>query len=235
MSENRHAGPILIVEDDRNIAALVDRYLAREGFLTIQAHDGNTALSLAKRQPPLMVILDVMLPGLDGWEVCRALRRESDVPILMLTAREAEMDRVVGLSIGADDYVVKPFSPRELTARVGAVLRRTQSSASSGDEDSFVAGPFVVDRASWTIRYRSVELDLTRHEFEILRILVSSPERVYSRENLLQMVWEAPDHRLSRTVDAHIKNLRAKLRAIEPGDDPIRTRRGVGYFASWPK
>ena len=226
---------VILVEDEPAIADTVIYALESEGYAVRWCQSGLAAVEQVRKAVPDLVILDIGLPDGNGFDVFRQLRAFCAVPVIFLTARNVEIDRVTGLEMGADDYVVKPFSPRELTARVGAVLRRTQSSASSGDEDSFVAGPFVVDKASWTIRYHSVKLDLTRHEFEILRILVSSPERVYSRENLLQMVWEAPDHRLSRTVDAHIKNLRAKLRVIEPGDDPIKTRRGVGYFASWPK
>jgi len=226
---------VVLVEDEPAIADTVIYALESEGYAVHWCKSGLAAVEQVRRAVPDLVILDIGLPDGSGFDVFRQLRAFCEVPVIFLTARNVEIVRVTGLEMGADDYVVKPFSPRELTARVGAVLRRTQAGAAGGDEDSFEAGPFVVDRAGWTIRYRAVELDLTRHEFEILRILVSSPERVYSRENLLQMVWDAPDHRLSRTVDAHIKNLRAKLRAIDPGDDPIKTRRGVGYFASWSK
>jgi two-component system catabolic regulation response regulator CreB len=226
---------VIVVEDEPAIADTVIYALESEGYMVHWCKSGLAAVEQTRMSNPDLVILDIGLPDANGFDVFRQLRAISEVPVIFLTARNVEIDRVTGLEMGADDYVVKPFSPRELTARVGAVLRRTQSSSASGGEDGFEAGPFAVDKASWTIRYRDVELDLTRHEFEILSILVASPERVYSRENLLQMIWEAPDHRLSRTVDAHIKNLRAKLRAIDPGTDPIKTRRGVGYFASWPK
>lgn len=226
---------ITLVEDEPAIADTVLYALESEGYAVHWARTGRAAIEQVRKQNPDLVILDIGLPDLSGFDVFRQLRGFSEVPVIFLTARNVEVDRVTGLEMGADDYVVKPFSPRELTARVGAVLRRTQAGSANADEQVFSAGPFIVDRASWTIQYHQTELDLTRHEFEILGILVSNPERVYSRENLLQMVWEAPDHRLNRTVDAHIKNLRAKLRAIAPDADPIKTRRGVGYFASWTR
>ena len=226
---------VTLVEDEPAIADTVIYALESEGYAVHWARSGLAAIEQVRKQNPNLVILDIGLPDINGFDVFRQLRAFSEVPVIFLTARNVEVDRVTGLEMGADDYVVKPFSPRELTARVGAVLRRTQAAAANTDARSFTAGPFVVDRASWTIRYHDTKLDLTRHEFEILSILVASPERVYSRDNLLQLVWEAPDHRLNRTVDAHIKNLRAKLRAIAPEADPIKTRRGVGYFASWTR
>lgn len=227
---------IILVEDEPAIADTVIYALESEGFDVIWANSGHAAIEQARRVAPDLVILDIGLPDINGFDVFRQLRAFSEVAVIFLTARNVEIDRVTGLEMGADDYVVKPFSPRELTARVRAVLRRTQSEATRTDEaEVYSAGPFEVDRASWTIRYHASTLELTRHEFEILDILIASPERVFSREKLLQMVWDAPEHRLFRTVDAHIKNIRAKLRAIDPEVNPIKTRRGVGYFVSWSK
>ena len=227
---------VILVEDEPAIADTVIYALESEGFAVYWAKSGLAAIEQIRQTVPDLVILDIGLPDINGFDVFRQLRAFSEVAVIFLTARNVEIDRVTGLEMGADDYVVKPFSPRELTARVRAVLRRTQAGSSrSGDEENYTAGPFAVDKASWTIHYHDSELELTRHEFDILDILIGSPERVFSREKLLQMVWDAPEHRLFRTVDAHIKNLRAKLRAIDPDANPIKTRRGVGYFASWSK
>ena len=226
---------VILVEDEPAIADTVIYALESEGFDVDWARSGLAAIERVRKAVPDLLILDIGLPDINGFDVFRQIRAFSEVAVIFLTARNVEIDRVTGLEMGADDYVVKPFSPRELTARVRAVLRRTRAGASRDDHESYSAGPFEVDKASWTIRYHASELELTRHEFEVLEILIASPERVFSREKLLQMVWEAPEHRLFRTVDAHIKNLRAKLRAIDPDVDPIKTRRGVGYFASWPK
>ena len=227
---------ITLVEDEPAIADTVIYALQSEGFDVYWAKTGLAAIEHIRQAMPDLVILDIGLPDINGFDVFRQIRTFSEIAVIFLTARNIEIDRVTGLEMGADDYIVKPFSPRELTARVRAVLRRTQVGASQTEEDeSYTAGPFEADKASWTIRYHGSELELTRHEFEILTILITNPERVFSREKLLQMVWDAPEHRLYRTVDAHVKNLRAKLRAVEPDSDPIKTRRGVGYFASWPK
>ncbi len=233
MTDTRHAGPILIVEDDRNIAALVDRYLAREGFLTIQAHDGNTALSLAKRQPPLMVILDVMLPGLDGWEVCRALRRDSDVPILMLTAREAEMDRVVGLSIGADDYVIKPFSPRELVERVKAILRRVKATPGPAG-GALEQGGLKLDPESREVTMAGIPVALTPSEFQLLHALMGRPGKVFSRDELLSRLHRDGVSVIDRVIDVHVGKLRSKIEPDPSKPQYIRTVHGVGYRFAGP-
>jgi DNA-binding response OmpR family regulator len=220
-------GPILIVEDDRNTAALVATYLEREGFATVQVHDGTEALALARRQPPGFVILDVMLPGSDGWEVCRALRRFSDVPILMLTAREEEIDRVLGLSLGADDYVVKPFSPRELVERVKAILRRARPAPA--EQAILARGGVRLDpqRHRLTVDGRPVEL--TAAEFKLLAALMGAPGRVFSRDELLGRIYPHGEAVIDRVIDVHVGHLRQKL-----GDDPeapryIVTVRGFGY------
>ncbi len=228
------AGPVLIVEDDRNTAALVATYLEQEGFTTRQVHDGATALTQARQTPPGFVILDVMLPGADGWEVCRQLRRFSDVPILMLTAREEEIDRVLGLSLGADDYVVKPFSPRELVERVKAILRRTRPAATA--EPLLCHAELSLDPLKRRVALAGRAVELTAAEYKLLQALMAAPGRIFSREELLGRLYEQGEAVVDRTVDVHIGHLRQKL-----GDDPasprfIETVRGFGYrFAEQEK
>ena len=184
MAERGERRPILIIEDDRNIATLVQRYLEQDGFATLRAPDGASGLMHARQHRPLLVVLDVMLPGIDGWEICRRLRRESDVPILMLTARDDEADRVAGLSLGADDYVVKPFSPRELVERVKAILRR--SAPQSRDQATQLShGGIRLDIERHTVSVDDRPVTLTPSEFTLLRILLSRPGKVFSREELL--------------------------------------------------
>jgi len=220
-------GPILIVEDDRNTAALVSTYLEREGFSTLQAHDGREALAMARRLAPGFVVLDVMLPGADGWEVCRELRKFSDVPILFLTAREEEIDRVLGLSLGADDYMVKPFSPRELVERVKAILRRTRRAPPPGGV--MTGDGVVLDPATHTVTRDGRPIELTAAEYKLLYALMSAPGRVFSRDELLSRLYAHGETVVDRTIDVHIGHLRQKL-----GDDPaaprhIFTVRGFGY------
>jgi len=219
---------ILIVEDDKNTARLVATYLQKEGFIVLVENDGEKGLQTARDKLPSLVILDLMLPNIDGLEICRRLRSESDIPILMLTAREEEIDRVLGFSLGADDYVVKPFSPRELVERVKAILRRTQP---------------VAELTSQILKYRQLQLDLEKHkvfqggkgvnlttsEYKLLRVLMASPGRVFSRAELLQNFYEQEEAVIERVIDVHINKLRHK---IEP--DPvcpiyIETVRGFGY------
>lgn len=217
-------GPtVLVVDDEPAIRELVRFTLEREGFRVRLAGDGWEALEAARREAPDLVVLDLMLPGLSGEDVCRALRAEMDVPVLMLTARKEESDRVSGLELGADDYVTKPFSPRELAARVRAILRRTRSREAGGGEGLVVD----VERRRVTLDGRPV--DLTYTEFELLRTLRAYPGRVFSREDLLSRVWGQDFYGDTRTVDVHIRHLREKL-----GEDPARPRfietvRGVGY------
>jgi DNA-binding response OmpR family regulator len=219
--------PILIIEDDRNTAALIATYLEREGFATQAIHDGAQALAFARRQTPGFVILDVMLPLVDGWEICRELRKFSDVPILMLTAREEEIDRVLGLSLGADDYVVKPFSPRELVERVKAILRRTTRRP---QEDSlFSHNDLVLDTEKRRVSLAGQAVELTAVEYKLLQALMSAPGKAFSRDELLNHVYTGGESVVDRVVDVHIGHLRQKL-----GDDPaaprfIETIRGFGY------
>jgi len=231
MTEAQKRHPILIVEDDRNIAGLVEQYLAREGFAVLRAADGPTGLTYARREKPALVILDVMLPGKDGWEVCRELRRDSDVPILMLTARADEMDRVVGLSIGADDYVVKPFSPRELVERVKAILRRTQARPAAV-EPVCEFGPIRLDPDRHTVTMDGQDVLLTPSEFKLLQTLMSYPGKVFSRGELLDRLYSDGGDVIDRVIDVHMGKLRQK---IEPNPSQPRyllTVHGVGYRLS---
>jgi DNA-binding response OmpR family regulator len=221
--------PILIAEDDRKTASLVALYLEREGFKTIIAYDGKQALELARRHNPIFVILDLMLPLLDGWEVCRELRRSSDVPILILSAREEEIDRVSGLTLGADDYVVKPFSPRELVARVKAILRRGRLRR-TGDEQVLSHGDLVLDPEKRKVTLSGQPVQLTPHEFNLLRTLMSSPGKVFTRDEILTRLY--PDHDVAvidRVVDVHIGKLRQKIEQDPSNPAHILTVRGVGY------
>jgi DNA-binding response OmpR family regulator len=221
-------GLILIVEDDVKTASLISLYLEREGYETALAHDGAEALKLARLRNPIFVILDLMLPQLDGWEVCRQLREFSDVPILMLTARGEEIDRVLGFMIGADDYVVKPFSPRELVERVKAILRRTQSRGrDKADELSFRELTLDVQKHKVTLKGR--QLTLTPSEFKLLRILMSSPGRLYSRDQLLDALYPHGEEVVDRVIDVHIGKLRQKIEDDPSNPRYILTIRGFGY------
>jgi len=223
------AGPILIVEDDKKTASLIALYLEREGFQTLIAYDGQQALELAQRHKPLFVILDLMLPVLDGWEVCRQLRQSSDVPILILSAREDEVDRVSGLTLGADDYVVKPFSPRELVARVKAILRRGRLGPTREKQLLSVEG-LVLDREKRKVTLNGNPILLTPHEFHLLQTLMSSPGKVFTREELLARLY--PRHEavvIDRVVDVHIGKLRQKIEKEPSNPKYILTVRGIGY------
>jgi two-component system, OmpR family, catabolic regulation response regulator CreB len=233
---------ILIVEDEPAIADTLIYALKTEGFAPEWCATGRAGLAALAAKPFALVVLDVGLPDGSGFDVCKAIRVHSAVPVLFLTARNTELDRVLGLELGGDDYLVKPFSPRELTARVKAILRRTNgsaaaasepagtnSSSSTGNRQSTGAGELLVDDERCTIRFRGVLLELTRYEYRLLKVLATKPGRVYSREQLMNAVWEDPGASLDRTVDAHIKMLRAKFRSIAPDADPIQTHRGLGY------
>jgi DNA-binding response OmpR family regulator len=222
---------ILIVDDEPPIVDVLAYNLQRENYQVVIARDGEEALAQARREQPDLVILDLMLPKLDGIEVCRALRREGNVPIIMLTARDGEIDRVVGLELGADDYVVKPFSVRELMARVKNVLRRSRAApqpAESGQE-VIHAGPLRLDVARHQVWWGPVELGLTALEFDLLHTLARHAGQLLSREQLLTQVWGYEYYGDLRVVDAAVKRLRAKLRAAAPGAEAITTVRGVGY------
>ncbi|MBU0704512.1 MAG: response regulator transcription factor [Chloroflexi bacterium] len=219
---------ILVVDDERSITDLLEYNLQHNGYQVIVAHDGRQALRLAQAEQFDLVILDLMLPGLDGLDVCRELRRESQVPIIMLTARDEELDRVVGLELGADDYITKPFSVRELMARVKAVLRRTASGETAAT-DVYRVGPLEMDALSREARLRGDLLPLTRLEFDLLETLARHAGQTLSRQQLLDQVWSYDYYGDARAVDSAVKRLRARLR--EAGGDPdiISTVRGIGY------
>ena len=219
---------ILIVEDEPGIADTLQYALRTDGFEPRWCATGEAALQAAAAQPPALVILDVGLPDINGFELFKRLRERVDVPVLFLTARGDEIDRVVGLELGADDYVPKPFSPRELVARVRTVLRRTARGASANPAPA-PAAAFEVDEGRRMIRFYGRALELSRYEYGLLKTLVRRPGHVFSRDTLLEQVWDDPGESLDRTVDAHVKTLRAKLKAIAPALEPIRTHRGAGY------
>ncbi len=220
---------ILIVDDEPPIVDMLSYNLRRGNYEVVIAWDGEEALQKARLEQPDLIILDLMLPRLDGLEVCRTLRRERDVPIIMLTARDDEIDRVVGLELGADDYVVKPFSMRELMARVKSVLRRTAPRPSEALPKLLHVGPLRVDPARREANLSGQALDLTTLEFDLLRFLADHAGQVLSREQLLEGVWGYDYYGDLRVVDAAVKRLRAKLRAVSPADELIVTVRGVGY------
>lgn len=220
---------ILAVEDEKNIADLIELYLSKEGFAVEKAATGEEGLAKAKTLKPALIILDIMLPGIDGWEVCREIRKESDVPIIMLTAKESETDKVVGLELGADDYMTKPFSPRELAARVKAVLRRAKTPAGGPDATVIRADDLTIDLGRRQVKLDEKEVSLTAKEFELLSSLASRPGIVFTREQLLENIWGYDFYGGTRTVDVHVRHLREKL-----GDNPdkprfIETVRGTGY------
>ncbi len=221
---------VLIVDDERAVAEAVAYALETDGCLPIRAASGAAAREAMREGGVALVVLDVGLPDVNGLDLCRELRADHDVPIVFLTARGEEIDRVAGLEIGADDYVTKPFSPRELSARVRAVLRRTRAAASGPPAGQSVPGsPLEVDEARRTIRYFGRPLSLTRTEYRLLELLTRHPGRVYSREELLSRLWPDPGASSDRSVDSHVKSLRAKLRAIRADLEAIETHRGEGY------
>jgi two-component system catabolic regulation response regulator CreB len=216
---------ILIVEDEPGIADTLQYALSTDGFEPHWVATGEAALARLREMPAALVILDVGLPDLNGFEVFKRIRAISEVPVVFLTARADEIDRVVGLELGADDYVAKPFSPRELVARVRTILRR----AAKATTVSAPPLPFAIDEGRRQIRFYGRPLELSRYEYGLLKTLIERPGHVYSRDVLLDKVWDTSSESLDRTVDAHVKTLRAKLKAIAPGLEPIRTHRGSGY------
>lgn len=226
---------ILILEDEPSIADSLIFVLQAESFSTHWESLASKALAYLKDQPVDLVIMDVGLPDMTGFEACKQLRKFSEVPVMFLTARADELDRVIGLEIGADDYVVKPFSPREVAARVKAILKRVRP-AIAVNEPSLIDLPidkhpreFAIDTERKTIHYQQGLLQLTRFEFCLLQLLVAQPGRVFSRDQLLNAVGVTADAGYERSIDGHIKTIRAKLRAIDAAADPIKTQRGFGY------
>jgi len=225
MSARGEPRTVLVVEDDDPIAALLEDYLAASGFRAERIADGSEVAERVRRQPPALVILDLMLPGLDGIEVCKALRRFSTVPILMVTARVDEIDRLLGLELGADDYVCKPFSPREVMARVKALLRRAEGRV-AGEP---VAGGLVVDAATQRVRIGERPVPLTPVEFRLLKVLADQPGRVFSRSQLLDAIHADFRDVSDRAIDSHVKNIRRKIAAAAPGLECIESVYGIGY------
>jgi DNA-binding response OmpR family regulator len=215
---------ILVVDDEQNIIELASLYLKQDGFRVISARDGITALERAAQDDPALMVLDLMLPELDGWEVCKRIRAESDLPILMLTARDDDIDKIVGLELGADDYLTKPFNPRELVARVKAILRRTEPRRPDGE--TLRIGSLTVDPARREARVDGRMVDLRTKEFDLLLALVENAGIVLSREKLLDIVWGFDFYGQTRTVDVHVAHLRSKLAGCTA---EIETVWGVGY------
>jgi len=215
---------ILIVEDEPKIAQLLSDYLQAAGFRAQWLEHGDRVIDAIRRAPPDLLLLDLMLPGKDGLTICRELREFSDLPVIMITARVEEIDRLLGLELGADDYICKPFSPREVVARVKVIFRRIDRG------DPAVAGAgFTVDEERMQIRYAGQPLELTRNEYRLLSILLKRPGRVYSRDALLDQLYDADHEASDRSIDSHIKNLRKKLAVVTPDRTLIHSIYGVGY------
>jgi DNA-binding response OmpR family regulator len=220
---------ILVVDDEVQIARVLRGYLEQAGLAVIIAHDGRQALRLARQESPDLIILDLMLPEVDGLDVCRALRKESNVPIIMLTARVEETDRLIGLELGADDYVTKPFSPREVVARVRAVLRRTRPDPEQGFDETLRVGELMLDTARRALTVAGRRVELTPSEFEVLRAMMRSPGRVFTRAQLLEAAQGTAYEGYERTIDTHIKNLRQKIEDAPRRPEYLLTVHGVGY------
>ena len=214
---------VLIVEDEQKVADLIADYIKQSGYITEIEQDGGHAVQKFEQVKPDIVLLDVMLPGKDGMEICRDIRNQSNVPIIMITARVEEVDRLLGLELGADDYICKPFSPREVVARVKAILRRIDSNHHSSQS------PLELDASRNIAAIKTQQVELTAVEFKLLKILADDPGRIYSRTKLMDSIYD--DHRVvsDRTIDSHIKKLRKKLTNINEGEDIIRSVYGVGY------
>lgn len=222
------AETILVVDDEASIRDMLTYNLEKASYRVLVARDGGEALELARKERPDLIILDLMLPGVDGFEVCRELRRQGQVPVIMLTARDDEIDRVVGLELGADDYVVKPFSPRELVARIKSVLRRSSGAASP--TGVLRLGDLLLDTVRHEAQWKDRQIALTALEFELLATLIRHPGHVLTREQLLTQVWGYAYHGDVRTVDSMVKRLRGKLREASPDAAKLLlTVRGVGY------
>ena len=218
---------ILLVDDDPNIRQLVNLYLQKEGFEVMMADRGDEALKMFKASPPNLILLDIMLPGMDGWQVCREVRKISNIPIIMLTAKDETFDKVLGLELGADDYVAKPFDMKELVARIKAVSRRFQ--AADAPEKELVFPGLTININQYTVMYMGKELEMPPKELELLYSLASHPGMVFTREQLLEQVWGYDYFGDSRTVDVHVKRLREKLTEGEKLGWQIKTVWGVGY------
>ncbi len=220
---------ILLVDDDPNISQLIRLYLEKEGFEVQSAVRGDEGLAAFRRRPPNLLLLDIMLPGMDGWQVCRAVRQFSAIPIIMLTAKDETFDKVLGLELGADDYLTKPFEPKELVARIKAVLRRTQPGAAEEKGDAISFPNLTVSLSQYEVHYQGRLVEMPPKELEVLYFLASNANLVFTRDQLLEKVWGYDFFGDSRTVDVHIKRVREKLPGCEEFGWQIRTVWGVGY------
>lgn len=218
---------VLIVDDDENIVELIRLYIEKEGFSAVTARNGLEAIEKFKSEAPSIVILDVMMPEMDGWQVCREIRRVSNIPIIMLTAKGETFDKVLGLELGADDYMVKPFETKELVARVKAVLRRSEAKETTAEKEIVYPG-LMVNLSNYEFKINGEIMEIPPKELELLYFLASNPNRVFTREQLLEEVWGFDYFGDSRTVDVHIKRLREKLEGID-GNWQLKTVWGVGY------
>ena len=228
MEQHSHDRQILIVEDDRKTSALVETYLRREGFETLAVEDGHSAIRAVDENTFAFVILDLMVPGPDGWEICRHIRQGSDVPVLFLTARDEEIDRVAGLELGADDYVIKPFSPRELVARVKAILRRPRPRGDKSADALSIDGLVLIPEKH-RVTLNGAALAVTRSEYTLLKTLMLRPGWVFSRAELLRRLYPDGEAVVDRVVDVHIGKLRRKIERDAARPHYIRTIRGIGY------
>lgn len=217
---------VMVIDDDSNIGNLIKLYMEKEGYTVELFEDGYSGFQSFKNNPPNIVLLDIMLPRMDGWEVCREIRKISDIPIIMLTAKGETFDKVLGLELGADDYIVKPFDPKELVARVKAVLRRTKQSKTAEEEISYPN--ITINLSNYTVTYYGKEVEVPPKELELLYFLATHPNKVFTREQLLEQVWGFDFYGDSRTVDVHIKRLREKF-SSENEQWQIKTVWGVGY------
>lgn len=221
-------GKILVADDDRNICELLRLYLEKEGYTLAIANDGEEALAKFASDPPDLVLLDIMMPKLDGWQVCREIRKKSNCPIIMITAKGETFDKVLGLELGSDDYVVKPFDPKEIVARIKAIMRRTGKSAAENDSKEVSFDKLVVNMTKYELKVDGKAVDTPPKELELLYHLASNPNRVYTRDQLLDEVWGFEYYGDSRTVDVHVKRLREKLEGVSE-QWTLKTVWGVGY------
>lgn len=224
---------ILVVDDEKPIVDILKFNLKKEGYIVIEAYDGEEAVNKALKEAPDLILLDVMLPKMDGFAVCKKLREKISTPILMLTAREEEVDKVLGLELGADDYITKPFSVRELLARVKANLRRIHTdhdTADNNDANMIVSGKLAIDNNRYEVKKQGKVVELTLREFELLKFLATQPDKIFSRESLLEKVWGYEYYGDVRTVDVTVRRLREKIEDDPSAPEHIITKRGVGYY-----
>jgi Response regulators consisting of a CheY-like receiver domain and a winged-helix DNA-binding domain len=219
---------VLIIDDDENVHEFLNLYLKKEGYLTYSAYNGSDGLKMFKEYAPSIIVLDVMMPGIDGFDVCKIIRKESKTPIIMLTAKGEDIDKILGLEIGADDYITKPFNPREVAARIKAVLRRIEDFNNASNRIIRYPG-LEINLNDYSVKSNSLPVQCTSKEIEILWVMASKPNRVFTREQLLELVWGYEYAGETRTVDTHIKRIRAKLSIDENSPWDIKTVWGVGY------